>query len=181
MVKGDMTEKKEKKLSSYQKLKLEYEKAKKKIKELEIQNDENYKKLQRAVSDMENLRRITEKEKKDYVRYANMELIKKILPTIDEFEKSIVAIEKLELDDNKKNIVDGIKMIYTNLLTVLKNEGLLEIKCKGEKFNPYFHEALTTEVDESLDENTIIEELQKGYMFNDMVIRPAMVKVSRKV
>jgi molecular chaperone GrpE len=128
--------------------------------------------LQRVQADFENYRKRMEKDKMEFVKFACSDIIKNILPVIDNFE---VALKN---SANNKEFVKGVEMIYAQLFEVLEKAGLRKIDAEGKKFNPYVHEALMQEESDK-DEGMIIEEFQQGYMLNDTVIRPSKVKVSK--
>lgn len=161
------------KISSYQKLKLELSKTKKMLEEKTKIADDYLSKLQYLQAEFENFRKRMDKEKNDYIKYANKNLIMKLLDSIDDLER---------IKDNVKDekIIDGLNMVYKNFLHVLENEGLKKIDAIGKNFDPYKHEAFLQIVDNSKPENTVLEELEKGYMLNENVIRPAKVKISKK-
>lgn len=129
--------------------------------------------LQRVQAEFENYKKRVDKEKQEFCDYAKEDLIRKLLPLIDNFE---LALKHKKSD---KEFHKGVELIYAQLITILENEGLKPIKALNEKFDPYKHEALLAEKS-SKEENTILEELQKGYLLKDKVIRPSKVKVSRK-
>lgn len=161
------------KMNSYQKLKSELSETKKMLKEKTKTADDYLSKLQWLQAEFENFRKRIDKEKNDYVKYANKNLIMKLLDSVDDFERIMNNIKD-------KEITDGLNMIYKNFLHVLENEGLKKIDASGKNFDPYKHEAFLQVVDNSKSENTVVEELQKGYMLNENVIRPAKVKISKK-
>jgi len=161
------------KMSSYQKLKSELSETKKMLKEKTKIADDYLSKLQWLQAEFENFRKRVDKEKNDYVKYANKNLIMKLLGSVDDLERIMNNIKD-------KEITDGINMVYKNFLHVLENEGLKKIDATGKNFDPYKHEAFLQVVDSSKPENTVLEEFQKGYMLNENVIRPAKVKISKK-
>jgi len=161
------------KMSSYQKLKSELSETKKMLKEKTKIADDYLSKLQWLQAEFENFRKRVDKEKNDYVKYANKNLIMKLLGSVDDIERIMNNIKD-------KEITDGINMVYKNFLHVLENEGLKKIDATGKNFDPYKHEAFLQVVDSSKPENTVLEEFQKGYMLNENVIRPAKVKISKK-
>ena len=161
------------KMSSYQKLKSELSETKKMLKEKTKIADDYLSKLQWLQAEFENFRKRIDKEKNDYIKYANKNLIMKLLDSVDDFERIMNNIKD-------KEITDGLNMIYKNFLHVLENEGLKKIDASGKNFDPYKHEAFLQVVDNSKSENTVVEELQKGYMLNENVIRPAKVKISKR-
>ncbi len=161
------------KMSSYQKLKLELSETKKMLNEKTKIADDYLSKLQWLQAEFENFRKRSDKEKNDYIKYANKNLITKLLDSVDDLERI-----KNNVKDEK--IIDGLNIVYKNFLHVLKNDGLKKIDSLGKNFDPYKHEAFLQIVDNSKPENTVLEELQKGYMLNENVIRPAKVKISKK-
>ena len=127
--------------------------------------------LQRLQADFENYKKRVEKEKSDFKQYATAELIKKLLPVLDNFE---LAFKNKDDKEFKK----GIELIYAQFLSVLEEQGLKPIMSEGEIFNPYLHEAMMQETS-AKPAGTIIEEFQKGYMIGNKVIRHSKVKVSK--
>ncbi|MCH8003141.1 MAG: nucleotide exchange factor GrpE [Nanoarchaeota archaeon] len=129
--------------------------------------------LQRTQAEFENYKKRVDKEKQEFVKYAKAELIQKLLPTIDTFE---IALKSTK--DNEK-FVKGMDMVYAQLMSLLHTEGLKPIEAFGKKFDPYLHEVMLKEKSDK-DEGIVLEELQKGYMLNDKVLRHSKVKVSEK-
>ena len=107
-------------------------------------------------------------------KYDGEALIKKLLPIIDNFERAL----SLENDDNKE-FLNGFKMIYRKLIEILDNKEVKAIDEKDVEFDPSIHQAVATEVIENVKPNQVIEVLQKGYIYKDKLLRPAMVKVSQ--
>jgi molecular chaperone GrpE len=126
---------------------------------------------QRSQADLQNYAKRAEQEKSETVEFANRLLILDLLPILDDFERALTSLP-VELDG--QNWTEGIKLIYNRLRTVLETQGLAEIKAVGESFDPYFHEA-AGQVDG--EEDTIIEELRKGYQFKGKLLRPSTVMV----
>jgi molecular chaperone GrpE len=134
--------------------------------------EENYDRLVRLQADYDNFRRRTRQEKEEFYKYASEKLINTLLPVLDNFELALSAE-----GDSIENIKSGVQMIYKQLLDVLATEGVTPIPAVGEQFDPLKHEAvLRAESDEHPD-NTIVQELRRGYFLKDKVIRPSMVKV----
>ncbi|MBI2137050.1 nucleotide exchange factor GrpE [Candidatus Woesearchaeota archaeon] len=129
--------------------------------------------LQRLQADFENYRKRVEKEKTDIKKHANAELMKALLPVIDSFELALKSISNA--DDKLRK---GMEMIYGQFYSVLESLSLRPINAAGEMFDPYKHEVLMQEetANEKKD-GMVIEEFQKGYMFNDAVLRCSKVKV----
>ena len=105
------------------------------------------------------------------------DLIKEILPILDNFERAI-KMDDNNLEDEVSKFLSGFKMIYCNLVNILKSNGVVEIDGNNKPFDPTYHEAIMTEKQDGLEPGMVIEVLQKGYILNGKVIRPAMVKVS---
>lgn len=128
---------------------------------------------QRAQADFVNFKRRTEQERNETVMLANATFMLNLLPVLDDLERALDSIsEKLR----KNTWVDGIVLIYRKLRSTLEANGLREIKALGETFDPNFHEAALYGDGE---EGKVVEELQKGYMLHERVLRPAMVKVGK--
>lgn len=129
--------------------------------------------LKRLQAEFENFRKRVERERVEFIKFAHADIIAKMLPVLDSFELA------LKNTHDKEKLVEGVKMIYAQLYSILEAEGLKPVKAAGEKFDPYKHEVLMKEVSDKPEE-TILEEFQKGYMLNDRVIRHSKVKVSGK-
>ena len=128
--------------------------------------------LSRIQADFINFKNRTQKEKAQSIALANEGLILRLLPVIDDLERA------LDQKNCSNEFSEGISMIYKNMIEILKGEGLEEGPSVGEPFDPKFHHAVVMEDNDELESNHIIETLQKGYVLNDKVIRPSMVKVS---
>ncbi|MBI2656978.1 nucleotide exchange factor GrpE [Candidatus Woesearchaeota archaeon] len=129
--------------------------------------------LKRLQAEFENYKKWNAKEKTEFVKYAHADMIAQLLPVLDSFE---IALNNT---GDKEKFIEGIKIIYAQLYSVLEAEGLKPIKATGERFDPYKHEALMKESSDKPEE-TILEEFQKGYMLNDRVLRHSKVKISGK-
>ena len=129
--------------------------------------------LQRLQAEFENYKKQIEKQSQEFVKYAKGDLINKILPTLDTFE---IALKSTQ---DQEKFVKGMEMIYAQLFTTLENEGLRPIDSLGKKFDANLHEVMLKQKSDK-EENTILEELQKGFMLNDKVLRHTKVKVSEK-
>lgn len=167
----DLTKDKEKKKSFFNKEKenkesLELEKLKKEV-------ASGNEKVVRLSAEIQNMRRRYEDELSKRAMYEGTDLIKSLLPIIDNFERAIAM-------DNSENdkYLEGYKMIYTNMLTVLKNVGVTEIECLHKPFDPKFMDAVLTESIIEEEQGIVLDVLQKGYMYKDKLLRPAMVKVN---
>ncbi len=131
--------------------------------------------LKRQMAEFENFRKRTEKEKSQMYALGAKSIVEKILPVIDNFERGLAAVP----DDGKDDpFVDGMNKIYKQMMTVLEEVGVKPIEAEGKEFDPDFHNAVMHIEDETVGENIIVEELQKGYMYHDSVVRHSMVKVA---
>lgn len=135
-------------------------------------------KVLRVTAEMQNMRRRMEEEKSNLLKYEGEDLIKKILPIVDNFERAI-KMDDTNLEDEVSKFLSGFKMIYGNLNSVLQSSEVLEIKALNEPFDPNTMEAVMTEEVEGLEPNVVVDVLQKGYTYKGKVIRYAMVKVSK--
>ncbi|MCK4575915.1 nucleotide exchange factor GrpE [candidate division WOR-3 bacterium] len=131
----------------------------------------------RALADLDNQRKRTIKEKEEIQKYASERLILSILPVVDNFERAIDASKNTE---DVEKILDGIKLILRQLKDILEKEGLKSFECVGEKFDPYMHEAFLAIESKEHEPSTVLEEIEKGYVLRDKVIRPAKVTVSKQ-
>jgi molecular chaperone GrpE len=131
----------------------------------------------RLQADFDNYRKRSQREQMEFIKFANEGLILELLGILDNFDRGIKAA------DQKKDFAllhQGVDMISRQLHALLEEKGLKRLKAVGEKFDPHRHEALEAVVDETRHADTVIEELQPGYLLNGRVIRPAKVKVSKK-
>lgn len=153
--------------SEYSQLKQEAEKAK-----------ENWDKYLRLQADFENARKRWERDKQEIARYGNEDLIHDVLNVIDDLERSLELAQGNHEDFTA--FLKGVEMILSHLYDLLKRYGVSVMEAKGKIFDPNYHEALMQIENNQAPENTVIEELQKGYLLDDKVIRTAKVKVSKK-
>jgi len=155
----------------------EAKKASKKKEKKKDKRDEQIEQLTdrvtRQMAEFENFRRRTEQEKSQMFNMGAKNIIEKILPVVDNFERGLATVE-----EGTDPFADGMLMIYKQLLTTLDEAGVKPIEAVGQEFNPDFHNAVMHVEDEEVGENIVVEEFQKGYMFNDAVVRHSMVKVA---
>ncbi len=130
--------------------------------------------LQRLQAEFANYRKRIEKEKLELSTFYKSELVSALLPIIDDFERMLN-----HTDDSNNELLTGVRLIFQKLLDTLQSQGLKPIVAIGQKFDPSIHEALFVERTDNGDDETVIEEWQKGYFFNDRLLRPAQVKVSK--
>ena len=141
--------------------------------ELKNANLELKEKVLRITAAMQNMRRRYDLDLAQAYKYDGFDLVEKILPILDNFERAL----KIKSEGNEK-FLEGFKMIYENLIAILSSKGITEIYCLNKEFDPTVMNAVVTEANNDVMENTVLEVLQKGYMYNDRLMRPAMVKVS---
>ena len=140
------------------------------IKELENQN-------LREKAESINFRKRKEEEVSRILKFCNEDLIKDVLPTIDNFERAI-KMDDTNLEDEVSKFLEGIKMIYCNLTAILEKYGVKAIDGANKPFDPTYHQAVMMEHRDGVEPGMVLEVLQKGYLLKDRVIRPAMVRVS---
>lgn len=131
--------------------------------------------LTRQMAEFDNFRKRTDKEKSQMYEIGAKDIINKILPVVDNFERGLAGVPKEEKDNP---FVEGMDKIYKQLMTTLEEVGVKPIEAVGQEFNPDFHNAVMHVEDEELGENIIAEEFQKGYTYRDSVVRHSMVKVA---
>ena len=164
------------------KKKTEEPKAKKleeKLKEKDEKINELTDTLQRLQAEFENATKRMEKEKQQFMEYSNAKLIEEFLPILESFDNANQNINKIEFE-KKEEIVNGVKLIHNQFVEILKKHGIEEMQTLGKKFDPQYHEALLQEKDENKEDQTILEEFQKGYLFKGKVLRSAKVKINKK-
>lgn len=132
-------------------------------------------KLKRQLAEFENFRNRTDKEKTQMYAVGAKDVIEKILPVIDNFERGLKSIPE---DQKDGPVASGMEMIYKQLITVLTDLGVTTIEAVGQEFDPNLHNAVMHAEDEELGENIVAEEFQKGYKYKDTVLRHSMVKVA---
>ena len=141
----------------------------------DLQIEELTDKYKRTMAEFDNYRKRTEKEKTAMYEIGAREVINKILPVVDNFERGLALIPEA---DRTTPVADGMDKIYKQLTKTLEDMGVKEIEALGVEFNPDFHNAVMHCEDDSLGENIIAEVLQKGYTYKDSVVRHSMVKVA---
>lgn len=141
------------------------------VETLKSRNDQ----LMRVAADFENYKRRQEREKEEMAKYAGQQVVANLLPVIDNFERALQA----ESGQDPASFVEGIRMIQKQLVDVLSKANVSVVEAKGQPFNPEFHEAIASEVNDEVEDETVLEEFQKGYIMHGRLIRPAIVKVSK--
>lgn len=154
-----------------------FKKNNQEIEKLKEENANLREMLLRNQAELQNYKRRKDGEVEKLFKYKDEELIKEFLPIIDNFERAI-KMDDDDLSDEVSKFLEGFKIIYTNTLSMLEKFEVKEVDAEGIEFDPEYHHAVLTEHDENKPEGVILEVLQKGYMYKDRVIRPAMVKVN---
>lgn len=131
--------------------------------------------LTRQMAEFDNFRKRTEKEKSQMYEIGAKDVIDKILPVVDNFERGLNTAQEGEKDDP---FIQGMEMVYKQFMTALEGIGVKPIEAAGKEFDPEFHNAVMHVDDAELGENVVVEELQKGYTYRDSVVRYSMVKVA---
>lgn len=147
-----------------------------KIKELEQKLAEYENSYLRLRADFDNYRRREQKERESFKKYRAQDLISSLLPALDNFER---AMQVEPENEQSKTLIQGMDMIYRELIKALEAEGAVQIEAVGKEFDPHLHQAVMQVEDASYDSNIVVEEFQKGYQLKDRVIRPSMVKVNQ--
>jgi len=140
---------------------------------------ERWDRLLRQQAEFENIRKRLERERVEFQRYANEDIIADLLGVLDDLERSVEAAQNKQ--ENFEAFLKGIQMILAHLYELLKKRGVAPIEAKGRPFDPSRHEALLQTETSEHEDGTVLEELQKGYRINDRVLRTAKVRVAKKV
>lgn len=138
--------------------------------------EENYARLLRLAADMENLKKRQERERAELVQYANENLVKELLPVVDNLERALDHGRQLKAPEA---LLEGIEMVYHGFLKALERFGVTPFDSLGQQFDPAFHNAMMQEEAPEAPDCSVIKELQKGYLMNQRLLRPAMVVVAR--
>lgn len=142
-----------------------------------VQNDELQDKMLRAHAEFENARKRLERDKIEHLRYANERMILEFLPILDNME---IAEKHIKEAKDFKAVQEGVDMIQGQIQELLKDLGVERIKSVGEVFDPHVHDAVAVESSGDKEDGIILEELKPGYRLNGRLLRPAMVKISKK-
>jgi molecular chaperone GrpE len=147
-----------------------------KLEEKEKESKENHDRMLRVAADFDNYRKRMAREKDELIKFSNEDVIKAILPFIDNLERAVDHSEKTQ---NVESLVEGVKLTIQQLLQALGKFGLSPIESQGRPFDPAFHEAMMVVTTDQHPPNHVVEELRKGYLLHDRLIRPATVSVSK--
>ena len=143
-------------------------------KSLKDERDSLYDRLLRKQAEFDNYKKRVERERSEFVQFASAELMKELLNALDSFD---LAIRNAQTDETT---LRGFELIYKQLLDTMNRFGLKAIEARGQKFDPNFHQAVSTMASNELEENTVLEEMRKGYLLNGRLLRPAMVSVTTR-
>ncbi|HVW83864.1 MAG TPA: nucleotide exchange factor GrpE [Bryobacteraceae bacterium] len=141
---------------------------------LKAERDEARDLLLRRQAEFDNFRKRTERERSEYLQYAGMEMVKDLLPVLDDFERALQA------DSGSSDYAKGVAMIYNRMLETLKKLGLEPMETAGKPFDPHLHQAIERVETNEAEDNTVLGEFQRGYHFKGKLLRPAMVRVAVK-
>lgn len=144
---------------------------------LEKEKTELFEKLQRVSADYANYQKRGPKQIADSIAYEKRAILKSFLPALDNFEHALAAEQNAE---DIESFAKGVRIVYDQMLTILKSHGVEPINALGEKFNPAIHEAMMQKNEPDQEDDIVLEEFQKGYKFNDQVIRPGKVIVNKQ-
>jgi molecular chaperone GrpE len=148
------------------------------LENLKKEYDGVYDRLLRKQAEFENFKKRADREKSEYIQFASSELVKELLNALDSFD---LALRNAAADGaGTANTLRGFELIYKQIQDTLARFGLKPIEAKGKTFDPNFHQAVSTQASKDLEENTVVEEMRKGYTLNGRLLRPAMVTVSVK-
>jgi len=154
----------------------EIEELKKKLEEKENEVKEHYERLLRVAADFDNYKKRATREKEEWTKFSNEDLIKAILPFVDNLERAVNHAEKVE---DTGVLIEGVRLTIQQLLQALNKFGLSTFESLGKPFDPAMHEAILLVPTDQYEPNQVVEEFQKGYFLNDRLIRPATVSVSK--
>lgn len=171
-----MKEKKPEKLKTGKNAKKTTGKLEQQLAELEKEKAELFEKLQRVSADYANFQKRSAKQVTDDIAYEKEKIIKSLLPALDNFEHTLANADSAE---DAEVFVKGVRIIYDQMLDILKSHNVKQIKVAGEKFDPSLHQAMMQRTEQDKEEGTILEEFQKGYTLNGRVIRPSRVIVNK--
>ena len=147
------------------------------IEALEKEKSELFEKLQRISADYANYQKRVPKQIADSIAYKTEAILKSFLPALDNFEHTLAAEQNA---DNTEVFVKGVRIVYEQLLTIMKSHGVEQIDALGQKFNPAMHEAMMQKSEPQEEDGIVLEEFQKGYKLNERIIRPVKVVVNKQ-
>jgi len=156
------------------------EQAEAQIAQLRSEKQALYEQLLRRQAEFDNFRKRLERDKLESQDRAKADTLKQLLPILDNFERALKHATVRDDEGNDGGLRTGVELIYKQLVDLVQRQGLEPIKAVGQPFDPHLHEAVTTTPTDEVTENTVLEELQRGYTYNGKLVRPATVRVSVK-
>ena len=150
------------------------------LKSAKAESDEKQKQMLYKMAEYDNLKKRADREKKDFLKYANESLVKDLVPVLDSIDQAVGAAQEAEIEtaEGFTALREGVELIQKQLLGSLEKRGVSVIDTEGEIFDPQKHEAVSMAPSDNVPQNNIIQAFQKGYTLHDRVIRPSMVVVS---
>jgi molecular chaperone GrpE len=141
---------------------------------------EHWERLLRTTAEFDNFRKRAARDREEAIRYANHALLERLLPVLDGFDMAVTAAETSGTEATPQSLKDGINLILQQFKSVLKDAGLEEIEAHGKLFDPNFHEAVSQVETSEVQEGHVAQQLRKGYLLRDRLVRPSTVVVARK-
>lgn len=146
------------------------------VSELQEEGEKLKDQRMRAAAELENYKKRTAREREDWAKYANENLLKEILPILDNLQR---ALNHADNEDNREALLDGIRMVHRQFLSALEHFGVKPIEALNQPFDPSMHEAMMQVESDEHEPNTVVQELERGYLLHDRLLRPARVAVSK--
>jgi molecular chaperone GrpE len=147
------------------------------LEELKRKCEEYYDNWVRTTADFENYKKRVQREKEEFIEYGNETILRDFLPIIDNLER---ALNFMKESPNPSSIIEGVELIYKQMMSLLEKYGVRPIEALGKKFDPFYHEVVEQRLSEEED-GVVLQEYQKGYMYKTRVLRPSLVVVSKKI
>jgi molecular chaperone GrpE len=154
------------------------EELEQKLEAVQEERDQTKERLMRSAADLENYRKRSKREREEMRKYGIDKLCLELLPAVDNLER---ALAHAEASEEESNILDGVKMVYKQILSALEKHGVTGFDAEGEKFNPEHHEAIQQVESSEHETGEVVEQFQKGYVIHDRLLRPALVSVAKRV
>jgi len=148
------------------------------LKQRAAKADENWDRLLRTTADFDNYKKRAAREKQDAIKFANENLLQKLIPVLDAFDMAVAATQNGQTEA-VQSLQTGVNMVFQQLRTALLDAGLEEVDAKGKTFDPNFHEAVSQQETTEAPEGQVVQQLRKGYKLRDRLLRPASVIVAR--
>src|SRR5437879_231214 len=150
------------------------------LKDRAAKADEHWDRLLRVTADLDNFKKRAAREKTDAIKFANENLLQKLIPVLDNFDMALAAVQSADGGGTAQSLQTGVSMIHQQLKNALAESGLEEIDASGKPFDPNLHEAVSQKETADAPEGQVIQQLRKGYRFRERLLRPASVVVARQ-